>query len=388
MINDIFHEIYILSLLNLYIYTDCTLFSLLPSKKLFQHSLFGTEFNETIHRVNYNDMFDPSARTIEQKEMGYPIWIDRITHNLNKIDHIYLDCILDPYYVLFSSKGDNLYVTFRGTGNLKETSLDIRIFLNSYIAGQLSLDEIKDIITDMYSSIKKKIKHLRKSHHLSHVIFSGHSLGALLACVYLVRAIQNGEAYLNGKHGKNYFLVLFGMPSFGDAEFKQFAELKLGSSYINVCNNNDLIMTGSGMFVSHLNNVIKLEYESFHGTAIQAILSDNSILQNASGKLTFKLLNDVATGPLPLLTNTGSFISHMIPKYVETIYYFLQNISTNTIILDMTEQDRFTKIFKILSKRFFLDETPILMQKAAGRRKVSRSKNKNQNNKISRRSKI
>jgi hypothetical protein len=383
MLNDIFEHIYNLSLLNLYSYTDC---------RTFKYIVKPSDFNDTIHKINYDDIYSDAARTDDEKHKGYPLWKQRLTNSLHKIDHVFLDCILSPYYVIFSSKDNNLFVTFRGTGNFNEAFLDVKLLIKSYIMRELTFSKIDEIISDMYEDIKKiiiKYLHPNKRNRrraLQNVIFTGHSLGALLACVYLVKALANKEHYLFNMHKKKkYFLVLFGMPCFGDEKFRDFAELHLGGSYINIYNNNDVVMRGSGMFNYHLNNVIKFQSVSTPQET-NVILGDNRLLESDS----FHILLSFLSGPIVTLVDLiVSIAPHMMTKYAEAVYYFLQNKSDNKIIEFPNIVHNFTQIFNMMSKRFRLDKKPIeipLLQYSG--RKVSRKKNLKKNYRKSRRSLI
>lgn len=104
MLNVIFQQIYEISLLNLYIYTDCgVLFRICPHEKLQCYSL-GTKIDKKIHLIDFNDMLSSDRITDEQKESGFPLWQKQLEENVKKIGHIYLDSLYKPFCILFTKK--------------------------------------------------------------------------------------------------------------------------------------------------------------------------------------------------------------------------------------------------------------------------------------------
>lgn len=135
MSNEIFKEIYEISLLNLYIYTDCALLFVACPTKWSSYSIVGSGIDPTIHLLKHDELLSIQRITPSQEKLGYPLWKEQLKTNVNKINHIYLNTFYGSLYcVLVTIKNNNLFITFRGTCNLDECLLDIEILLKSHMS--------------------------------------------------------------------------------------------------------------------------------------------------------------------------------------------------------------------------------------------------------------
>ena len=355
MLDNIFNEIYKISLLNLYVYTDCGIICYLCPHKKFQSYFLGTRIDKKIHLIEYDDMFSPIRFNLQQQACDYADWKKQVKSNVEKIGHTYLDSIYEPFCVLFTYANNNLYVTFRGTCNLKETSLDVQIFIKSHILGREPiLDKLKHIVDTMYPFLSERICKYKSDYHLNNVIFSGHSLGSTICCLFVKKCMTPGYKleclYDLESNKKKYFMCLFGNPSIGDPKFPEEVDTLLENNYINICNNDDIIVKFSSYFIPNLNNVI--QYETINSSYIPIIgkfWSQSININLGNNILTY--YNHPILRPKIVSDAFFSIFSHSIIKYVDIIHLFLSNYRTNKILIQNSDLSiKFNNIFQIFSE--------------------------------------
>lgn len=356
MLDEIFQQIYEISLLNLYIYTDCALlFAICPHKRLC-FSVLGSGIDENVHRVKYDELLSIGRNTPSQKEQGYPLWEEQLLKNALKIGHTYIDNLYEPYYcVLITIKNNNLFVTFRGTCNLNESLLDIEILLKSHILQkQPILARLEKIIENIYKELNTIITEAKTRGMCKSIIFSGHSLGAILCTLFVMKCARENHICLYDleSNEKSYFMFLLGMPSIGNQLFVDEVDTLLENNYINICNNGDIMMKASSHFIPNLNNVVK--YETTHFCNFPYLCTKTVSVNLGDNTLTEIIGNEILVTILKIPGIIPAFISHSILKYVENIYLFTQNESIDKIelknkILTVKFNNIFEKIHKILN---------------------------------------
>ena len=383
MLDEIFQQIYELSLLNLYIYTDCALLLLMCPHKLLGTSVFGTCIDPEIHLIKYEDFISYSRMNDEQRKLGYPLWEEQLRKNVEKIGHVYLASWYKPVSILLTAKNNNLFVTFRGTCNFDEGNLDMKIILKSHLSEQvLIIPELIKLIDTIYNELNTVITSTKITQGYNNIIFSGHSLGAMLCVLFVMKLVKANHICLldnqTNQYNK-YFMCLFGMPSIGNQDFVDQVDYFMGNNYINICNNGDLIIKTSGVFIPQLNNVIK--YETTHFCNIPYVFKKKVEVNLGDNKLTV-IKDDGALNILKLRGAIPAFISHSIIKYVENIYLFLQNKSTDKIkLIDTSLSDKFNDIFKNMHIIFNVLNPYKLIVFNGGRNKSQKKVKKNKKSK-------
>ena len=349
MLDEIFQQIYEIALLNLYIYTDCALLLAMCPHKCLGHSAIGSGIDEQIHLVKYEDLISPARMNDEQRKKDYPLWEEQLKKNVAKADHDYLASWHKPVSILLTRKNNNLFVTFRGTCNIDEAGLDMLIFYKSHLSGQVSiLPELITLINTIYEDLNTMITSIKITEGYNNIIFSGHSLGAILCVLFVMKLVRDNHICLydlESNQYNKYFMCLFGMPSIGNQQFIDEVEHLIGNNYINICNNGDFMMKASTAFIPNLNNVIK--YETTHFCNIPYICKKKVEVNLGDNKLTEFKIDGVFDTISKLWGILPALISHSIIKYVENIYLFLQNKSTDKLKLkDISLSSKFNDIFK------------------------------------------
>jgi hypothetical protein len=351
MSNEIFQEIYEISLLNLYIYTDCAMLMTISPPWL-SYSFLGTGINEKIHLINYNDFLSPERTTLDEIEKGYPLWETQLKKNVEKIGHIYIDSLYKPVSILLTKKNNNLFVTFRGTCNYEEAKLDVEIFIKNHLLGaQTILDKLNTLIEEIYNDLNTMITLNFFQEGCDNIIFSGHSLGAIICILFVLKLISQNAVCIFDHETKlynKYFMCLLGMPSIGNQLFVDRVEKLIGNNYINICNNGDFMIKASSTLIPNLNNVIQYHTtQLFNCPLCEKIvhinLGDNNITNFYNSKWDIIKLFKIHKVP-------SSIISHSILKYVENIYFYLQNKSTDKLKLNNKGlSGKFNNIFEKLN---------------------------------------
>lgn len=362
MSEDIFKQIYEISLLNLYIYTDCGLLFLMCPNESVAFSIFGTGIDENIHLVKYGDLLSRDRISSHQKLAGYPLWIKQLQKNVRKLGHEYIHSLHIPVSILLTMKNETLFVTFRGTCNSDELETDFEILYKSHLkAKEPIIKKLNDIINEIYDDLVTFITETKITKGCNKIIFSGHSLGAILCTLFVMRCEKEDSTSLYDllKSEKSYFMILLGMPSIGDKTFVEDVDTKINNNYINICNNGDFMMKSSSKFIPNLNNVIKYETDHFCNIpyickkTVSIKLGDNSLINfNTSGLIDFLI-----RGP----SFIPAMISHSILKYVENIFLFLHNDSKNTKIqlTNLSLNTKFQNIFQNMHNIFNLQKSYI-----------------------------
>jgi hypothetical protein len=356
MSDAIFQQIYEISLLNLYIYIDCALLMMMCPHQIVGFSSLGLRIDENIHRIKHEDLLSMDRvmidkLNIEQKSEHNLAWQDQLHQNVQKIDHTYITTFSDPAIIMITRKNNNLFVTFRGTCNLHESLLDIEIFVKSHLTGlEPKVNNLTLWIDRFYEQLSNNIMTIKHIYQCDNIIFSGHSLGAILCTIFVMRLVKEKHKCLHDiktKEFGKYFMCLLGMPSIRDEQFAIEVDRLIGKNYINICNNGDFMMKASSSFISNLNNVIQYETTQFCNIpfcikSVHVNLGDNKLTQFYDNGLEIFIK---AFGLIP------SLISHSIIKYVENIYLFTKNTSKDKLkLIDKSLTDKFNDIFKNMHK--------------------------------------
>lgn len=380
MSNEIFQEIYEISLLNLYIYTDCAILMTCPG--FLKCKALGTGIDEKIHQITYAEFMSPERITSDEQKKGYPLWQEQIANSVKKIDHKLVIAFYETANIMITIKNRNLFVTFRGTCNLDESLLDIEILLKSHISGvKPKVDNLTLFINSIFEQVTNAIKAAKHMEQCDNIIFSGHSLGAIICAIFVMRIVKHHhECIYNSKTGQfsKYFMCLLGMPSIRDDKFANEVDALIGDNYINICNNGDLMMKASSALIPHLNNVI--QYETSCEKTVHVNLGDNK-LTNLYNSYLELFMSSFKFFKFPEFM-MSSMISHSILKYVENIYLFTQNTSTDKLKLTETRLTaKFKNIFKNMHKILEVKKPYTLIAFKGGHNKSQKKINKTRKSK-------
>lgn len=379
---NIVTSIFELSLLNLYAYTDCQFLSIVTPTGFGRKTALSALLHMDIHLITPDEF--SNFKMGLQKELTQESF-KRIEDNFSKIDHTLEHVFYKQINVMISSKNNNLYVTFRGTGNIKEAYYDMKdifskdnsnvLFEGSDIKIYPGFHQILDDNT--YDELNIEINKLWNTSRFNKVIFSGHSLGAALSAIFIARAIHNEELYLTinmENYKKNYFLYLFGSPCIGNLQFVDYMRLNLGYNYINIVNNNDYVVSFMSNWY-HLDNTIHFEKNwSFYMLSqldrdIDMVLNKKISPSSMLGKIQ----------PLAL-------IEHGIWDYNTNIYNYIVSTNPNPPTFYQTSNSVYKQIFNNIGYIFnFEDDLNKEETKLMGGFKNTKSSNKVLSTRIKRR---
>lgn len=132
--------------------------------------------------------------------------------------------------VFVASNEDSMVVSFRGTSSLKDAMTDINIDLVDGVGGQVH-EGFMIALNHVWQDLYRLILTNRGNRSLW---FTGHSLGASLACLATAKLVQEKDEPVNG-------LYTFGQPRTGDRKFARNFNDTFGDKTFRFVNNNDIV---------------------------------------------------------------------------------------------------------------------------------------------------